>query len=190
MNTKQRWAVVTTAAYWYGRGTAPRGLLLPGPEHPLRYALVDVACDGGAVRNRGRHVRSVALSCNWDGASVGSGDGELNTPCGLCFIDDDRHVAIADNGNQRVSVFSVNGQFIRHVGVGVLEEPSNIACSTVDELVVADSDNSRIAVFSASGDLIATLPLDRVCVGVAVHGSTVFARLRAKRCVVLTWSTR
>jgi hypothetical protein len=123
-------------------------------------------------------------------ASVGSGDGELRWPHGLCLIDDDRHIAVADIFCNRVSVFSVDGQFIRHVGVGVLRRPLSIACSTVDELVIADSDNSCIAVFSASGDLIATSHLDHACVGVAVHGSTVFALLFDKpRCVVLTWST-
>jgi DNA-binding beta-propeller fold protein YncE len=120
----------------------------------------------------------------------GSGDGELYAPCGLCFINDDRHVAVVDISKDRVSVFSVDGQFIRHVGVGVLHAPCGIACTAFDELVVADS-NERVAVFSASGDLIATSPLDRSCEGVAVHGSTVFAMLSGKpRCVVLTWSTR
>jgi DNA-binding beta-propeller fold protein YncE len=122
--------------------------------------------------------------------SAGSGDGELYAPCGLCFIDDDRHVAVVDISNDRVSVFSVDGQFIRHVGVGVLHAPRGIACTACDELVVADS-NERVAVFSASGDLIATSPLDRSCEGVAVHGSTVFAMLPGKpQCVVLTWSTQ
>jgi DNA-binding beta-propeller fold protein YncE len=121
----------------------------------------------------------------------GSGDGELMMPHGLCFIHDDHHVAVADSYNSRVSVFSVDGQFIPHVGVGMLCGPRDIACSTVDELVIADSDNSRIAVFSASGDLIATSPVDRACVGVAVHGGTVFALpFDQPRCVVLTWSTR
>jgi DNA-binding beta-propeller fold protein YncE len=122
--------------------------------------------------------------------TFGSGDGELRWPHGLCFINDDRHVAVADSFRNRVSVFSVDGQFIRHVGVGVLRSPYGVACSTVDEVVVADSGNSRIAVFSASGDLIATSPVDRACVGVVVHGGTVFALMFDKpRCVVLTWST-
>jgi DNA-binding beta-propeller fold protein YncE len=120
----------------------------------------------------------------------GSGDGELRWPRGLCFINDDRHIAVADSLNNRVSVFSVDGQFIRHVGVGMLRGPESIACSTVDELVVvADSDNSRVAVFSASRDLIATSPVDRACVGVVVYGSTMFALSGRSQCVVFTWST-
>jgi DNA-binding beta-propeller fold protein YncE len=121
--------------------------------------------------------------------TFGSGDGELNTLCGLCFINDDRHIAVADIRNNRVSVFSVDGQFIRHVGVGVLNNPRGVACSTVHELVVADSGNRRIAVFSASGDFIATSYVDGGCTDVAVHGSTVFALSGRSQCVVFTWST-
>jgi hypothetical protein len=121
-------------------------------------------------------------------ASVGGGDGELRWPRGLCFIDDDRHIAVADSLNNRVSVSSVDGQFIRHVGVGVLAETSDIACSTVDELVVTGSGSNRITVLSGSGDLIATLRVDGVCTGVAVHGSTVFAHGKAQ-CIVFAWST-
>jgi DNA-binding beta-propeller fold protein YncE len=121
--------------------------------------------------------------------TFGSGDGELHCPCGLCFINDDRHVAVTDSHNNRVSVFSVDGQFIRHVGVGVLNNPRGVACSTVDELVVAEVGNSRVAVFSASGDLIATSAVDGGCTDVAVHGSTVFALSGRSQCVVFTWST-
>jgi hypothetical protein len=37
----------------------------------------------------------------------------------------DRRVAVAECGNMRVSVFSVDGEFVRHrdVGVGVLSFP-------------------------------------------------------------------
>jgi DNA-binding beta-propeller fold protein YncE len=122
--------------------------------------------------------------------SVGSGDGELNTPRGLCFINDDRHIAVADIFSNRVSVFSVDGEFIRHVGVGVLNNPLGIACSTVDELVVADSGNRRVAVFSASGDLVATSTVAGGCANVAVHGGTVFALSERSQCVVFAWSTR
>ncbi len=123
--------------------------------------------------------------------TFGSGDGELGMPFELCFIDDDRHIAVADRYNNRVGVFSVDGQFIRHVGVGMLRGPQSIACTAFDELVVADSGNSCVAVFSASGDLIATSAVDGACAGIAVHGGTVFAQLFDKpRCVVLTWSTR
>jgi DNA-binding beta-propeller fold protein YncE len=126
--------------------------------------------------------------------SVGCGDGQLRWPRGLCFIDDDHHVAIADVLKSRVSVFSVGGEFIRYVGVGagLFKGPQSIACSATGELIVTDSDETRLVVFSASGGVITTSPGSArdAFVGVAVHGSTVFARLWYKQqCVVLTCST-
>jgi hypothetical protein len=56
-------------------------------------------------------------------ASHGSGDGQLKYPHGLCFACGGRHVAVVDWDNDCVSVFSVDGEFIHHVGVGVLTFP-------------------------------------------------------------------
>jgi DNA-binding beta-propeller fold protein YncE len=132
------------------------------------------------------HRISVFARC--DGArlcrfgSEGSGDGQLNWPCGLCFMTGHRHVAVADSSNNRVSVFSVEGEFVRHVGVGVLKHPTGVACSAFDELVVADTGNHRVAVFSASGDLVKTMR-GGLFAGVALHGGTIFAH-DAETCVV------
>jgi hypothetical protein len=71
-------------------------------------------------------------------------------------------------------VFSIDGEFIRHIGVGVLDNPDDIAASAFDELVVADTSNGRIRVFSSTGDLLASVG-DGCFTAVAVHGSTVFA---------------
>jgi DNA-binding beta-propeller fold protein YncE len=104
----------------------------------------------------------------------GSDDGELDRPRALCLMSGDRHVAVADSGNDRVSVFSVEGEFIRHVGVGVLSYPHGVAVSAFDELVVADTGNRRLCVFSSAGDVLATVG-DGDFTGVALHGSSVFA---------------
>ena len=107
--------------------------------------------------------------------SRGSGRGQLDYPRGLCFMSHDRHVAVTDNSNNRVSVFSVDGAFIRHVGGGILTEPYGVACSACDELVVADKGNNRVALFSASGELVKTMGRGGFT-GVAVHGGAVFAQ--------------
>jgi hypothetical protein len=73
-----------------------------------------------------------------------------------------------------VSVFSIDGELIRHVGVGVLRRPRGIAASAFDELVVADFGNSCLRMFSATGDLLATVGATGFT-GVAVHGGAVFA---------------
>jgi DNA-binding beta-propeller fold protein YncE len=115
-------------------------------------------------------------------AKKGRGDGQLICPRGLCFTSGHRHVAVADYSNSRVSVFSVEGEFVRHVGVGELRYPSSVACSALDELVVADC--GRVAVFSASGELVKTMG-DGGFIGVALHGGTIFAhQSNSDKCVV------
>jgi hypothetical protein len=56
----------------------------------------------------------VSVFSRGDGALLrrfgSSGDGQLSSPYGLCFMSDDRHIAVADG--------SVDGEFIRRVGWG------------------------------------------------------------------------
>jgi DNA-binding beta-propeller fold protein YncE len=139
-------------------------------EHRADHVSVFTRRDGALRRQFGRR---------------GSGDGQLRLPSALCFMSGDRHVAIAEQDNSRVSVFSVDGEFIRHVGVGVLEHPRGVACSSFDELVVADTGNGRVVVFSDVGDLLMSFG-DGYFTGVAIHGSTVFAQDHECRCVL--WS--
>jgi DNA-binding beta-propeller fold protein YncE len=106
--------------------------------------------------------------------SKGSGDGQLSHPCELCFMSGHRHVAVASLVNSRVSVFTVEGEFIRHVGVRVLRGPQGVAASAFDELVVADTGNRCLRVFSSTGDVLAGAVKGRFT-GVAVHGSCVMA---------------
>jgi tripartite motif-containing protein 71 len=102
-------------------------------------------------------------------------------------MSDHRHVAVADSNNDRVSVFSVEGEFVRHVGVGVLRAPYGVACSAFDEIVVADYGNKRIVVFSASGEMLQTISLrGRSFFGAALHRGTIFAQDLNQKCLVLT----
>jgi DNA-binding beta-propeller fold protein YncE len=107
--------------------------------------------------------------------SYGSGDGQLSSPFGLCFMTGDRHVAVADHHNNRVVVFSVDGDFVRNVGVGTLAQPRGVACSAYDELVVADAGNSRAVVLGAAGELLKIMGPGEFS-GVAIHGGTIFAQ--------------
>ncbi len=107
--------------------------------------------------------------------SQGSGDGQLQYPCGLCFMSGHRHVAVADSWNRRVSVFSVEGEFVRHVGVGGLRHPRGVACSAFDELVVADPAGNRFVAFSASGEVVKTMGGSGFT-AVAIHGGIIFAQ--------------
>jgi DNA-binding beta-propeller fold protein YncE len=96
-----------------------------------------------------------------------------------------RHFAVTDYGNHRVSVFSVEGEFVRHVGVGVLQYPDGVASSPFDELVVADFRNHRVVVFSEGGDPVTTMGHAEFR-GVAMHGCTLFAQVSFRHCIVFT----
>jgi DNA-binding beta-propeller fold protein YncE len=112
----------------------------------------------------------------------------LVSPNGLCFMSGDRHVAVAEWGNSRVSVFSVDGEFIRHVGVGVLLYPRSVACSAFDELVVADTGSRHLLVFSASGKLLKTMGSGYFA-GVSVRDGALFTQDHdggVNKCVVFT----
>jgi DNA-binding beta-propeller fold protein YncE len=118
--------------------------------------------------------------------SQGSGDGQLSFPRGLCFMSGHRHVAVADCSNNRVSVFSVEGKFVRHVGVGKLKYPHGVACSASDEIVVADSCNhGSVVMFSPTGEMLHTMRGGGFS-GVAIRGGTIFAQTNHDTCVVFT----
>jgi DNA-binding beta-propeller fold protein YncE len=124
--------------------------------------------------------------------ACGGGDGQLYCPMGLCFMSGDRRIAVAEVRNSRVSVFSIDGAFVRHVGVGTLSVPSGVACFAHNELVVADTGNARVVVFSVSGsgDVLKVLhfrdePQPQLFSGVAIHGRTIFAQDVDEKCVVI-----
>jgi DNA-binding beta-propeller fold protein YncE len=131
-----------------------------------------------SVHGRGAHCISVFN--RRDGTLLrrfgcsGSDDGQLHFPHGLCFSSGHRHVAVADFNNYRVSVFSLEGEFVRHVGVGVLKHPQGVACSAFGELVVADWGNKRVVVFGAGGEMLMAMGRGSFT-GVAMHRGTIFA---------------
>jgi DNA-binding beta-propeller fold protein YncE len=150
-----------------------------------------VCADDSVVAVSERTAHRVSVFSRGDGAllrrfgSYGHGDGQLHYPYGLCFMSGHRHIAVADFHGNRVSVFSVDGEFVRHVGVGVLFYPSGVVCSAFDELVVADTNNFRVAVFSGSGELLKTMGCGGF-IGVAIHGGAIFAQCATDgdKCVV------
>jgi hypothetical protein len=105
----------------------------------------------------------------------GSGDGELMEPRRLCLVRGGSRIAVVDGENHRVSVFSVGGEFIHHVGVGVLYFPHGIACSAFDELVVSGGRNDAFLIFSDVGDVLMSFHSNHTLTDIALHDSTLFA---------------
>jgi DNA-binding beta-propeller fold protein YncE len=152
---------------------ADADIVVVSERHQAHRISVFNRCDGALLRRFG---------------SRGSGDGQLNFPCGLCFLPGHREIAVAEVNNCRVSVFSVGGDFIRHVGVDELERPMGVACSAFDELVIADTGHRRVVVLSASDEVVETMVQGSdPFTDVAIHGRTIFAYCAMKaRCVVFT----
>ncbi len=151
-----------------------------------------VCADDAIILVSERDAHRVSVLNRGDGAllrrfgSQGSRDGQLYKPLGLCFISGHRHVAVVDCCNDRVSVFSVDGEFVRHVGVGRLKRPTGVSCSAFDELVVADWGNKCVVVFSTSGDVLVTMGRGDFR-SVAIHGGTVFSQNRdVQKCILFS----
>lgn len=105
------------------------------------------------------------------------GKGNLGSPVALCLMAAQRHVAVVDPVKKRVSVFTLDGVFVRHMGVGVLGEGcTSIACTAFDELVV--SEEGSLAVFTSSGACARRIHVQHGRYtwihSVATHGSAVF----------------
>ena len=82
----------------------------------------------------------------------GRGEGQLYNPCGLC-TDTNGDVYVADCNNDRVSVFSKELSFLKHLGTQQLKNPHDVKV-TPNSVVVLDSSPNCINFFSRSGDLI------------------------------------
>ena len=80
----------------------------------------------------------------------------LNGPRGLALSPDSKYIYLADYGNNRVSKFTVDGEYIlswgkRGEGKGEFKEPSGIAVDKDENVYVADAWNSRIQKFDSNG---------------------------------------
>ena len=82
----------------------------------------------------------------------GGGEGQLNYPRGLC-TDYNGDIYVADCYNNRVSVFSKDLNFLKHLCTQQLKYPSDVKV-TPNSVVVLDGSPNCINFFSRSGDLI------------------------------------
>ena len=80
----------------------------------------------------------------------GQGRGELNGPCGIA-IDTSGMVYVSEDGNDRVSVFTSDGQFLtsvgrRGTGPGEFISPYGLAVDN-GVVYVCDFINNRVQIF-------------------------------------------
>ena len=83
----------------------------------------------------------------------GSEDGQFNYPRGLC-IDFNGDVLVADNRNNRVSVFSKYLIFIFNIGIGHLKDPEDVKLTPDSVVVVLDRSPKCVHFYSKNGHLL------------------------------------
>lgn len=80
---------------------------------------------------------------------AGKLQGQLLSSVGLRFTPDGEHLMIAENGNNRMSMFTRYGVFVRCIGAGTLSCPFDVAFSRNGDMIIVDKGNHRICVYSA-----------------------------------------
>ena len=99
------------------------------------------------------------LSFGRKGSSWSSG--KFDCPWGVA-VNERNEIAVTDNSNNRVQIFSCNGKFIRSFGKkgvkkGEFKDPSGIAYLNNGNIVVADSFNDRLQIFTERGEYLARI---------------------------------
>lgn len=84
----------------------------------------------------------------------GTAEGQLHGIVGIRFTPDDRHIILAETDGNRLSLFTLTGDFVRCIGVGTLSAPWDVDFATNGDILVADSSNHRICVFSPDGSTL------------------------------------
>src|SRR4051812_25083097 len=89
---------------------------------------------------------------------TGAGDGQMNNPTGL-DVDDLDNVYVADFINNRIQVFTADGELLGAWGstgssAGQFVNPYDVAVDGSGNVFVADGGNNRIQVFSPSGGFL------------------------------------
>jgi len=92
----------------------------------------------------------------------GSGDGELDQPCGVAAHDDE--IFVADTWNHRISVFELaTGKWLRSFGSrgdqpGQFTYPTGITIAQGGRLYVTERTGKRVQMLTLDGDPLQVLP--------------------------------
>ena len=91
--------------------------------------------------------------------SRGDGAGQLNSPFGLRILGDGSGLVVADCGNHRVCVFTLEGMFVRAMGSAAvgLQYPFDVMeCAHDNSFIVANHNGNNVMKMSSGGDVVGT----------------------------------
>ena len=136
---------------------------------------------GGVCANRDvvavteTSTRRVSVFRRSDGALLYRFGSELVHPLCICVMAAHCRFVVADE--YHVSLFTVTGELVGHVGAEVKMFPMSVACSRFDELFVATLE-SEIMMFDATGALLRSFcGFDGLCLGIALCDGAVFMQM-------------
>ena len=82
----------------------------------------------------------------------GTGVGQLNCPLGITVHD--KKVYVADQVNNRISVFHCDGKFSRMIGLSMLSATCDVAVNNNNQLLVADKGNYCVSILMLDGSYV------------------------------------
>lgn len=85
---------------------------------------------------------------------VGKGEGQLYGNDGMRLTPDGGHILISEDYNNRLSLFSLSGEFVRWIGVGIVTGPLDVEFAANGDILVVDCSNCRVCVFSPDGSTL------------------------------------
>jgi DNA-binding beta-propeller fold protein YncE len=125
----------------------------------FRGPVAGVACNGDiVVANQASATDRIVVFDLRTGSFVlsfgnsGSEPGDLNGNAGLRLSPDGRHIVVAEADNNRLSVFTVGGDFLRCFGEpGVLNNPVDVCITDCGAFAVPNNYQHNVVVFSSDG---------------------------------------
>jgi hypothetical protein len=80
----------------------------------------------------------------------------LNTPLGVA-VDDEGHIYVGSNGNDRIEVYDSNATQVRVMGEGRVRMPTDIVLDRSSNLYVADSKSKVVWVYDSNGNTLSNI---------------------------------
>lgn len=94
----------------------------------------------------GAHIRSFA--------GRGSANGEVHSCVGLRFTPDGAHLAVSEFRNDRISIFTIAGVFVRCITHPCIRAPEDVDFALNGDMLIAAHGSNSIVVLSPNGSVV------------------------------------